>query len=87
MYQRTPNSPLRGAVDAQFVPVESAPAKKEEGNLLQLAQGLISKIRIADLKTDDLLLLAILYFTLRQSGDDDLLLILAALFFTGYFER
>lgn len=86
MYQR-----MSGVVDADFVPVaEPAPppeASAEAGGagLGAVLQKLTGKLRRTELSTDDLLLAAILWLVLRDSGDDDLVWILAALFFTGAF--
>ena len=84
MYQRTP-----GVIDADFIPVmgTSPPPSVPEpaADSSSLLKSLLSRIRHTDLKSDDLLLAAILYFTLRESEDDELLWIVAALFLTGVF--
>ncbi len=91
MYQRT----FSDAIDAKFVPVETPPpapavdaASPSPGEgLVSSFKSILSRVKLSELSTDDLLLAAILYFTLRESGDDDLLLILAGLFLTGFFDR
>jgi len=56
---------------------------KDGGGLLGSLKGLLGNLHIPKLELDDLLLLAIAYLILRESGDDDLLLILGALFLFG----
>ena len=90
MYQRTGlRAALENAVEAAFVPVEAAVSdnRDDSESVMGLAKNLISRIRLSDIEMDDLLLLAIVFFTLRGSGDDDLILIMAALFFTGFFDK
>ncbi len=87
MYQR-----MSGAIDAEFVPVASpedppappeAPAAPSAEPLSVSA--LLERLRKLNWKSDDLLLAAILYFALRDSGDRELLWIAAALFLSGAF--
>ena len=70
-----------------YVPAENAAEAAEAGGagLGAVLQKLTGKLRRTELSTDDLLLAAILWLVLRDSGDDDLVWILAALFFTGAF--
>jgi len=59
-------------------------AKQKSGSdLAGLLSGFLRNLRF---DTDDLLLLAIIWLLVRDSGDDDILLIVAALFVMGYFK-
>lgn len=42
--------------------------------------GLLNKLNFADMETDDLLMLLILYLMYRESGDQELLIIMGAMF-------
>lgn len=55
--------------------------------ILSEAGELLSRLRLSSLDTGDLLLAAILYFTLHDSGDDDLFWIAAILFLTGRSDK
>ena len=84
MYQR-----MSGALDAEFVPVASpedppAPPAAPSAEPLSVS-ALLERLRKLNWKSDDLLLAAILYFALRDSGDRELLWIAAALFLSGAF--
>ena len=84
MYQR-----MSGAIDAEFVPVASpedppAPPTAPSAEPLSVS-ALLERLRKLNWKSDDLLLAAILYFALRDSGDRELLWIAAALFLSGAF--
>ncbi len=84
MYQR-----MSGAIDAEFVPVASpedppAPPAAPSAEPLSVS-ALLERLRKLNWKSDDLLLAAILYFALRDSGDRELLWIAAALFLSGAF--
>ena len=54
-----------------------------EPSLLGSLKSLLGNFHMPKFELDDLLLLAIAWLILRESGDDDLILILAALFFFG----
>ena len=83
MYQR-----MSGAIDAEFVPVTASPedtsAPPAAPEPLSVS-ALLERLRTLNWKSDDLLLAAILYFALRDTGDKELLWIAAALFLSGAF--
>ena len=63
-------------------PVERQEHKPSGVDLTGALAGFLRNLKF---DTDDLLLFAIIWLLLRDSGDDDVLLIVAALFFLGFF--
>lgn len=57
-----------------------------DSSILSSLKGILSNFHMPKLELDDLLLIAIAYLLLRESGDDDLILIIAALFVFGLFD-
>lgn len=67
---------------ADALPTER-PAQNASRNGFPERGELLSRLRLSSLDAGDLLLAAILYFTLHDTGDDDLFWIAAILFLTG----
>ena len=67
-------------------PIHTPKDPCDDASLFGSLKSLLGNFHIPKLELDDILLLAIAYLILRESGDDDLILILAALFFFGLFD-
>lgn len=65
-----------------MVPVNrpKPPSAQAGGGLANTFQNLLQKFSLADLETEDLLLILILYLMYKESGDKELLFILGGLF-------
>lgn len=65
-----------------MVPVNrpKPPSAQAGGGLANTLQNLLQKFSLADLETEDLLLVLILYLMYKESGDKELLFILGGLF-------
>lgn len=56
------------------------PSTQVDGGLANTFQNLLQKFSFADMETEDLLLILILYLMYKESGDKELLFILGGLF-------
>jgi len=89
MYQRAVSTENMNYIPAG-IPIQAEPASEvrtggsvsSRGALSELGE-LLSKLKLSSLDTGDILMAAILYFTLHDSGDDDLFWITVVLFLIG----
>lgn len=77
-----PQQPRKQQESSGMVPVNrpKPPSAQAGGGLANTFQNLLQKLSIADMETEDLLLILILYLMYRESGDKELLFILGGLF-------
>lgn len=68
---------------SQDTPYRERPPQNPLRNIISENSEILSRLKLSSLDAGDLLLAAILYFTLHDTGDDDLFWIAAILFFTG----